>query len=186
MSIIFIRPLTEWGLLWFHDVLFLLFLFLVLVQSQKSQHLFGDFIDCYVPNIRPCHWRLTLTCDLYLDLLYITKIKRQLNRQVCHTLTLTFDPDLWTWPLTLTFNLSDFCVQKFLAGLVYFYMGFHYNFWHRLNFLALEVLLCKWKSKVLTFLFQNFCKLRSATKEHANFSNLFLCYFSEYLKQKRN
>ena len=33
-----IRPLMEWGLLWYHHVLFLLFLFLVLVQSQKSQH----------------------------------------------------------------------------------------------------------------------------------------------------
>ncbi len=33
----------EWGLLGFHHVLFLLFL--VLVQSQKSQHLVDDFIN---------------------------------------------------------------------------------------------------------------------------------------------
>ncbi len=73
-----IRSLTERGLLWFHHVLFL---FLVLVQSQKSQHLAGDFIDCYVPNIRPCHWSLTciltLSCDPTFDLVYVSKIKRQ-------------------------------------------------------------------------------------------------------------
>ncbi len=39
---LFIRPLPEGGLLWFHHVLFLLFLLFLFVPSQKSQHLVGD------------------------------------------------------------------------------------------------------------------------------------------------
>ncbi len=52
---------------------------------------------------------LTLTFDLYLHLEYVTKIKRELHRQVCAKhwpWQLTFNIDLWPWPFTSTFILS--------------------------------------------------------------------------------